>query len=84
MQNSANIPTTKAEAIAALVEADVAKWGESQRNAAIQLHSKTTFGLALNSLGARAELAGQPCKALYAAAKTVMTPSDWRVIRSGG
>lgn len=84
MHNRANIPTTKAEAIAALVESDVERWGESQRNAAQAMHDKNSFGLALNSLAARAELAGRPCDGLYAAAKRVMTAADWRVIRSGG
>lgn len=79
-----NIPATREEAIAALVESDVAKWGEEEREASRQMHSGKTYGLALNELASRAELAGAADKALRAAAKAALTKADWAWLRRGG
>ncbi len=78
------IPRNLEEAVALLVEQDVAKWGESEREASRRLHSRRTYGLALNTLAARAELADQPNPELRAAADAALTDDDWRVLRQGG
>jgi hypothetical protein len=47
-QDFANM--TAAEALDALVELDVAKWGEQQREASRQMHQGKSRGLRINSL----------------------------------
>ncbi len=74
--------TTREQAIDALVERDVARWGESERAASRDLRSVLTHGLALHSL-AYGDL-DHIDMALAAAAKRVMTPADRRVLRSAG
>ena len=44
---------TREQAIAALVEQDVARWGEAERIASQHAHGKRTLGLALNELANR-------------------------------
>jgi hypothetical protein len=84
-QHSSTIPTDVTAARAALVEQDCARWGESERDASIRVHSRLTYGLALNSLAARAELdRALEAKALRAAAKKALTRDDWDVLRRGG
>lgn len=78
------VPQTHDEAIAALVESDVERWGEAERDASRRMHAGTTYGLALNALAARAEMAGRPDPALRAAADAALTGADWRVLRQGG
>ena len=71
-------------AIEALVEQDVARWGERERAASMRLHGALTYGRALNALAARAELAGEPYAELRAAADAALTAADWRELRQGG
>ena len=78
------IPATREEAIAELVELDVAKWGESERSASMQAHARRSLGRALNELANRAELAGQINPKLRAAAKAALTPQDKADLRKGG
>lgn len=79
------IPQTRESAIAALVEQDVTRWGESERAASARIHGQRTYGLALNTLAGRAELAGDPgAAALRRAADAALTDDDWRALRQGG
>jgi hypothetical protein len=75
---------TREQAIDALVEQDVAKWGEAERDASRRLHGGQSLGLALNALAARAILADAPDAALSAAAKAALTKADRAVLRKGG
>jgi len=72
------------EAIAKLVEQDVARWGESERAASLRMHSSRTLGLALNELANRAELRGAPDPELRRAAKEALTAADHDWLRQGG
>lgn len=72
-------PTTRARAIAKLVELDVAKWGESERRASLALRTQLSHGLALNAL-AYYDI-DNVNHALAAEALVVMTEDDWRVLR---
>lgn len=73
---------TREAAINALVERDVAKWGEEEREAAARARSKLSHGLALNALAhydvdaIDRDLASQ--------AKRVMTAADRTSLRKGG
>lgn len=78
------IPTTKEAAIDALVELDVAKWGEAEREASRRRHARRSYGLALNELANRAMLAGTPDPALRAAAKMAMADADGGYLRTRG
>ena len=78
------IPSTREEAIQSLVELDVAKWGESEREASVRSHASRSYGLALNALANEAELSDAPNKALRAAAKAALTKADRAVLRKGG
>lgn len=75
---------TRDEAIQALVEGDVARWGEAERAAATRMHEKRTLGLALNELANRAELADAPDTALRTEAEAALTTADWAILRQGG
>lgn len=73
---------TRQQAIDMLVEQDVARWGEAERDASRRLHGTKTHGLALNTLASRAQLAGEPSwRDLRAAADEVLTAADWRFLR---
>ena len=73
---------TRDEAINALVERDVARWGEAERAASRRLRSRQSHGLALNAL---AHFNGEQVDAdLAREAERVMTDEDWRVLRQGG
>jgi hypothetical protein len=66
-------------AILRLVEQDVARWGESERDASFRGHSRLTLGAALNELANRAELAGAPddeVRALRREADAAITRKD--------
>lgn len=78
------IPATREQAIAALVESDVLKWGEAERADSQRQHAARSYGLALNELANRAELAGQPDTALRAAAARALSDADWRYLHTGG
>lgn len=78
------IPQTRESAIAALVEQDVTRWGEAEREASQRQHGTRSYGRALNALANRAELADAPDPALRAAADAALTAADWRELRSGG
>lgn len=78
------IPSTREEAIAALVESDVAKWGEGEREASKRQHADRSYGRALNELANRAELADAPNRELRAAAKKALTEGDKHDLRQGG
>lgn len=86
-KTSVPVPPTREAAIDALVNMDVAKWGENEREASRRLHNGNlpTYGLALNSLAHRAEYDyGDLVPELVAAAKKVLTPDDWSELRKGG
>ena len=78
------IPTTREEAIAQLVEQDVARWGEAERAASQRAHLSRSYGRALNELANRAELADAPDPALRAAARAAMTSADRDGLYQGG
>lgn len=78
------IPQTREEAIAALIEHDVQRWGESEREASTRLHGRRSLGLALNELANRALLAGDDDHELRAAAKRQMTDADRAHLKTGG
>jgi hypothetical protein len=68
---------THREAIEKLVELDVAKWGEAERDASRRAHSRRSHALAVNAV---ANATGD--EALRAEAKRLMTPADKRLLRS--
>lgn len=70
------IPLTRDEAIQALIDCDVARWGEREREASARAHAHRSYGLALNELANRAELADAPDTALRAAAVAALTDAD--------
>lgn len=72
---------TRDEAIAALVEKDVAKWGESERDASLAMRKQLSHGQALNSL---AHYGGNIDKDMAAQAKKIMTAKDRAELRKGG
>ena len=77
---------TREEAIEALVELDVAKWGAEERDASRRLHRDRSRGRALNALAHRPEYdygANAPA-GLKAAAKAALTDSDHAELRKGG
>lgn len=81
------IPETREAAIAALVELDVAKWGESERQASRQLHEQNcpSYGVALNALAHRPEYHfGDDVPELVAAASAALAGDDIAVLRQGG
>lgn len=79
------VPATREAAIAALVETDVARWGESERAASARLHANRTLGLALTELATRAELWLELDPADFrAAAKMALTSADRAYLRTGG
>jgi len=73
---------TRDEAIAKLVELDVARWGESEREASKRLHASRSHALALNAVAnydvdnIDADLAKM--------AKSLMTSADRAYLRTGG
>lgn len=75
---------TREQAIELLVEQDVTKWGESEREASKRAHQGRTLGRALNTLANRAELSGNPDPVLRAAAKRALTADDRDELRKGG
>lgn len=80
-----SIPTTREEAIVAVVESDVAQWGEGEREGSKRMNAKLSLGLALNTLASRAELARAPeAKELRKAANAALTKEDRKVLRTGG
>lgn len=72
---------TREQAIDALVEMDVAKWGEAERDASRKMHADRTRGLALNELANRHELADKPIPELRKAAKEALTRADHAYLR---
>ena len=81
---ASQIPATREAAISALVESDVAKWGESERDASMRAHANRSYGLALNELANRAELSDTPDPALRKAARKALSSDDRSTLRSGG
>jgi hypothetical protein len=73
---------TREQAIDKLVELDVAQWGESEREASRQLHSKRSHALAVNAV-AHYDVANID-RALAAEAKALMTAGDRAQLRKGG
>lgn len=72
---------TREEAIQALVEHDVRKWGEAERAASIELRSRLTHGLALNAL-AHLDI-DHIDRRMAADARKVMTKADKASLRQG-
>lgn len=58
------IPKDRKAAIAAIVEDDVVRWGESDRAAAERQYRDLSYGRLLNTLANRAELDDRPDPAL--------------------
>jgi len=78
------VPADRDAAIAVLVEQDVAKWGETEREASRCMHADKSYGLLLNTLSSRAILADAPNAALSKAAKAALTKADKAQLRKGG
>lgn len=79
------IPATRDDAIAALIESDVLRWGEAERAASARAHGNRSYGRALNELANRAELAGADDAAeLRAAAQRALTSADRDDLYQGG
>lgn len=72
---------TRDEAIVALVERDVARWGESERAASQRRRGALSHGRAINALAHYD--ADQVDRALAEEARRLMTAQDWRILRSG-
>lgn len=78
------VPSTREAAIAALVDLDVAKWGEAERAAAQRAHADLTYGLALNKLAHRPEYGfGDDVPELVAAARAALTSDDRHLLGMG-
>lgn len=73
---------TREQTIAKLVELDVAKWGEAEREASARLRGALSHGRALNTL-AHYDV-DHVDHALALAAVSVMTDDDRRELRDGG
>jgi hypothetical protein len=98
--SAVGLPTTREGAIAAIVESDVARWGEAEREASRRAHSRRSLSLALNELANRADLDGweaapirgtalagalrKASVALRSASDDRALRSDDRALRSGG
>jgi len=80
--NNAAIPQTIEAAISILVDQDVAKWGEAEREASQRQHSQRSYGLALNELANRAVTADEPNADLSKAAKKALTKTDRAFLRT--
>lgn len=78
------VPKNREEAIAALVESDVRRWGEGERQASQRAHAGRSYGRALNELANRADLADAPDPELRAAAKAALTSADRYDLSKGG
>ena len=74
---------THEEAVLALVEQDVKRWGESERARATSSYKKLSLGLLLLELASRAQSDGQTRRAadLRAAADRALTSRDLEVVR---
>lgn len=84
-ERSVNVPETREEAIEVIAELDVAKWGESERDASRRMNEDKSYGLLLNSLAHREEYGfGDDAPELVAAARAALTPKDWAYLRQGG
>lgn len=70
---------TRQMAVDALVELDVARWGESEREASRRQRQLLTHGLALNALAYYDIDHIDP--EVRAQAEAAMTDSDWRRLR---
>lgn len=75
---------TRQEAIDQLIEQDVQRWGEGEREASRRRHSSRSLGRALSELANRAELAGNPGSSLRAQANAALTDADWADLAEGG
>ena len=76
------IPATRDEAVAALVDYEVKKWGEAERAAAQRLYRNRTYGLVLNALAIIAARDDKPhAVALRRAADRALTVADWFRLR---
>lgn len=73
---------TREEAIAKLVELDVAKWGEAERCASRAMRASLSHGLALNAI-AHYDL-NNIDRDLAREAKALFTAADKKALRSGG
>lgn len=89
---------TLEQAIAILVEMDVAHWGEGERQASLRLHrrrDRQSVGLAVNTIASRVEVHEgaawlAPALALHSAAEwrklanSLLTSDDRYELRKGG
>jgi len=83
----ATVPATREAALAAIIETDVARWGEGERTPSLHAHAKYSYGRLLSELATRAAFwaeADELEAPLRAAARKVLTPADWRELRQGG
>lgn len=79
MTTNVQIPSSLAAAIDALVELDVQKWGEGERQASRDMHRRNliSYGLALNALARRPEYEyGDLVPHLVDAANAALTAAD--------
>lgn len=80
--NKSTTVMTREQAIAALVERDVAKWGEAERAASEQMRSALSHGMALNAL-AHYEPANID-RELAKQAKALLSKADKKIFRAAG
>ena len=73
---------TREQAIERLVELDVARWGEAERQGCERIRGKLSHGLALNAL-AHYDIDNID-RTLASEAKSVMTKADRAILRKGG
>lgn len=83
--DAVKIPANREEALAALIELNVAKWGEQEREPTRKNRQNDSYGLLLNSLARRPEYDyGDRVPHLVAAAKKALTARDRAELRKGG
>lgn len=76
------VTLTRDQAIAQLVERDVTKWGDAERESSARLRSKLSHGLAVNALAHYD--ADRVDTELAAEARRIMTAADRKTLRKGG
>lgn len=77
------VEISREEAIRRLVEMDVCTWGESEREAAMQMRRKLSHGEALLALAGELYLRNdKEAGRIEAMAHKVMTRADWRRLRA--
>lgn len=78
------LPQTREEAIQAIVDIDVIRWGEQERELSQKTHAFRSYGLALCELAARATEGTPETRTIEIAAELALTPEDRRWLRGVG